>query len=97
MEHWVQIYSNQKDPVLKAALPASYAIYSNSLPLLSLTFYGPSPHPPRFTRLRITRVSSDNMSARLCPCDILLILKLFLMLQILQGKIKHIVVRLTTV
>ena len=54
-EHWVQVYSNLKEfnyisglpilePVLKLALPiSSHTIYSNSLPLPSLTFYGPPP------------------------------------------------------
>ena len=52
-EHWVEIYSNQKaikyiSPSNIRALP-SYPIYSNSLPLLSLTFYGPPP-PHRASR-----------------------------------------------
>ena len=45
------------EPVLKLALP-SYPVYSNSLPLLSLTFYGPPPPPPSFTRFCDTHISS---------------------------------------
>ena len=53
-EHWVKMFSNQKDinyispSTIRASVetgPAwpSYTVYSNSLPLPSLTFYGPSP------------------------------------------------------
>ena len=49
------------EPVLKPALP-SYPIYSNSLPLPSLTFYGPPPPPPpSFARFCDTRISSQRL------------------------------------
>ena len=59
-QHLVEIYSNQKAiNYISAsnirALP-SYPIYSNSLPLPSLTFYGPT--PPNFARFCDTRISS---------------------------------------
>ena len=40
------------EPVLKPALP-SYPIYSNSLPLPSLTFYGPSPRASRGSAIQV--------------------------------------------
>ena len=52
-EYWVQIYFNQKEiKYISPTLP-SYTIYSNSLPLPSLTFYGPPPWASRVSAIHV--------------------------------------------
>ena len=66
-EDWVRISSTQKrdwvflaasnirfEPVMKPT-PQSYKVYSISLTLPSLTFYGPPPNHARFCNTRISR------------------------------------------
>ena len=67
-EDWVRVSSTQRgdwvflaasnikfEPVMKPTLQLSYKVYSISLTLPSLTFYGPPPNHARFCNTRISR------------------------------------------